>query len=326
MPSRHTLRFAPTVEVHLSFPDTIRVATGPGVHRLTLPLECSTSWLAACGSQYSTPLMLTGHVALDGAATGALALLEPVVVALRPYPTSEYLAFWLADDQLIVLESSRAGADLRLRLHVQATLLAPPTFDGLHPVCDQQLTTSVSAAAWEQILDQAKTEVGVTLRLPSPLTDPTLAAAAAGAVHDVSLTRALMRLREARQQLRDLQWEQAVGTCRKVLEILDQLHLIPARRDLLNVKPDMRDPDQRWAALFREAVNLTQPAHHDDANAVTFTWTRTDSESILALTAALLNHYLTATTAPGRGDPVREPGSEMPPISDAPATPAPPGY
>jgi hypothetical protein len=294
MPSRHTLRFAPTAEVHLSFPDTAQVSTGPGVHRLTLPLECSTSWLTALGSQSSTPLMLTGHVALDGATTGALAPLESVVLALRPYPTSEHLAFWLADDQLIVLERSRAGADLRLRLNVQATLLAPPTFDGLHPVRDQQLTTSVSAAAWDQVLDQAKTEVGVTLRLPSPLSDPTLAAVAGGAVHEVSVTRAVMRLREARQQLRDLQWEQAVGTCRKVLEILDQLHLIPARKDLLNVKPEVRDPAQRWAALFREAVNLTQSAHHDDTNAVTFTWTRTDSDSILALTAALLNHYLNA--------------------------------
>jgi hypothetical protein len=93
--------------------------------------------------------------------------------------TSGHLAFWLADGQLIVLEGSRAGADLRLRLNVQATLLAPPTFDGLHPVCAQQLTTSVSSPTWE--LDQAETEVGLTLRLPGPLTDPTLAAAAGGA-------------------------------------------------------------------------------------------------------------------------------------------------
>ncbi|MFI5950396.1 hypothetical protein ACIA8B_22800 [Micromonospora chalcea] len=145
---------------------------------------------------------------------------------------------------------------------------------------------------WLELLNQAGTEVDVLVRVPSPLTDSALTTPPASSNEDAaSLAQATARLRQARAELRDQQWEHCVATCRRVLENISRLVNIPSSRSVSNTPADQRTPDQRWAAIYWDIKSMANAAHHDDGTTAGFAWSRADAEAILATTAGLLLKY-----------------------------------
>lgn len=130
------------------------------------------------------------------------------------------------------------------------------------------------------------------LRVPSPLTDSALQTSSPNSTDDAaSLAQATARLRQARGELRDHQWEHCIATCRRVLENVARLVALPAASDVFRIRPEDRTKDQRWAAIYYDTKAMASAAHHDDETTTDFKWTRVDAEAILAATAGLLTRY-----------------------------------
>lgn len=285
-----SLRFLPLGQIHVSFGD-IQLTPGVANHRLVLQAQMTATWLdAAQDPGCHTQALLTGTIWIDQPSFRWVAGLEVQVVTLRGYAAGEELVASLTDDQLICLERAREGGDVSLRLKLQATLLAPP--EGGHPVAHEELPVRISRARWLELLDQAGTEVGVLVRVPSPLTDSALTAAPAASDGDAaSLAQATARLRQARAELRDHQWEHCVATCRRVLENISRLASVPSAKSVADTPAAQRTQDRRWAAIFHDVKNMASAAHHDDSTTESFSWSRADAEAILAATAGLLGRY-----------------------------------
>ncbi len=282
--------YLPLGSVRFDFDDVFANA-GVGAHRLAVHMTHSASWLVNQAEPASSPALLTGTVEVEARGQRWLAGLEPRVLTLRGYPVSEQLLISTSDEQLIALDQVRGDGEFSLVLTVQLTLLDPP--DAIHPVTDTQVSIRVPRGRWLELLDQLGSEVGILIRVPSPLTGAT-ATEATCADALPSLSRTVARLREARQQVRDHQWEPAVTTCRQVLDGVAALAgpNLTAAAGFRSVDPKKRNSDQRWAALFYDTYSLGSAATHDDEVTADFVWSRADAEAMLTMTAALLNHYL----------------------------------
>ncbi|MBL6280112.1 hypothetical protein JMF97_28520 [Micromonospora fiedleri] len=282
-----SLRYLPLGQIHVSFGD-VYLMPGVANHRLTLPVQVTSTWLD--NPQSNTQALLTGTFWAEQPTFRWLAGLEPQVVTLRSYAAGEELVVSLTDDQLVSLERARGRDDVVLRLKLQATLLAPP--DGVHPVAHEELPVRILRTRWQELLDLAGTEVGVLVRVPSPLTDSALSPPPAASDDDVaSLAQAAARLRQARDELRDQQWEHCVATCRKVLENIARLVTLPSAKSVADTPAAQRTQDQRWAAIYWDVKGMTHAAHHDGGTTEGFSWSRADAEAIMAATAGLLRRY-----------------------------------
>lgn len=216
-----------------------------------------------------------------------MASVQPQVLTVRGYAASEELAIDLSDDQLVALERARGENDIVFNLKLQVTLL-PPVRD-VHPVASEEAQVRIARGRWSELLDQVGTEVGITLRVPSPLTDAALQSPPATSADDAaSMTQATSRLRQARAELRDHQWEPCIATCRQVLENLGRLVAVSPARQVFETRPEDRTEEQRWAAIYHDVKGLANAAHHDDETTIGFLWSRADAEAILAATAGLL--------------------------------------
>lgn len=283
-----SFRFLPLGQAHFSFGD-VHLTPGVANHRLVLSAQATGTWLDAEDPQANTQVLLTGTVWLEQPSFRWVAGVETQVVTLRSYSAGEELVVSLTDDQLICLERDRGQGDLALRLKLQATLLAPP--DGVHPVVNEELPIRIPRNHWLELLDQTDVEVGVLVRVSSPLIDPALTPPAASDDDAASRSQATARLRQARAELRDQQWEHCVATCRRVLENISRLVSIPSAKQVFSVPADSRTQDQRWAAIYWDLKGMAHAAHHDDSTTEGFSWSRADAEGILAATAGLLGRY-----------------------------------
>lgn len=284
-----SLRFGSLGQVAVAFGD-VGISPGVGTHRLVLPTKVVGTWLDPDLASSNAPLLLTGTVWMDRPHFRWLAGLEPQVLTVRGYLAGEELVISLADHQLIALEHARAGDDILLRLKLQATLLRVDP--DVHPVAEEEAPFRVSRSRWLELLDQVGSEIGIILRVPSPLTENGALPPQPNSAEDAaSLAQATARLRQARAELHDQGWERCVTTCRRVLENLDRLVTLPPARDVFAVKVEERTQDQRWAASFYDVKSLANAAHHDDETTAGFVWSRADAEAILAMTAALLVRY-----------------------------------
>ncbi|WP_133787480.1 hypothetical protein [Kribbella sp. VKM Ac-2571] len=285
MTDRVSLRFG-SENVHISF-DQVTLQAGNATHGVTLNFSSRATWLAPEPASETTPMLLTGTAWVDRDGPGRLGGLQPQVVQLRGYDASEKFVLDLSDDQLIALERGRGDDGVTFRLDLQGTLLHPP--DGMHPVTDEQVTVRVPGTRWMELVEQAGSEVAVLIRVPSPLRDPSLPPADGNSAG--SLTLATTRLAQARAELRDHRWEQSVGTCRKVLEILARTVKVPDADEVFNTPRRRRTQEQQWAAMYHTLKDMTHPAHHDTPHTSQFNWSRPDAEAILAATAGLLLRY-----------------------------------
>jgi len=200
-----SLRFLPLGQIHMAF-DDVHLTSGSGTYRLVLPVQITGTWLDPDAPTSNSAALLIGTVWTSQPYFRWLAGIEPQVLTLRGFAVAEDLVVSLSDEQLIALERARGEGDIALSLKLQATLLRPP--DGVHPTIAEETMFRIPRTRWLELLDQVGTEVGVLLRVPSPLTDsPTGPPPAASAEDATSLAQATARLRQARSELRDHQWE-----------------------------------------------------------------------------------------------------------------------
>src|SRR4051794_28359486 len=232
MTAQASLRYD-TGQIHLVFGESF-LLPGNAQHCLTVSFTTRATWLAEEPSTENALVLLVGAAWVEQTGGRWLGAVQPQTVVVRGYTVSEKLTIDLSDEQLIALERARGEQDIVLRLDVQATLLSPP--EGVHARAEAQVSVRISGTRWLELLDQAGTEMGVLVRVRSPLTDPLLRSAANGE-DAASLAQATIRLAQARAELRDLQWEHCVGTCRRVLEILGRLVDLPKPKVVFDVTP-----------------------------------------------------------------------------------------
>ncbi|MBI1379234.1 MAG: hypothetical protein GC157_17410 [Frankiales bacterium] len=286
-----SIRFLPLGQIHIAFGDAY-LTPGSGTHRLVFPVNMAGTWLEVATPMPSTAVLLVGTVWSSRPYFRWLGGLEPQVLTLHGSVVGEELVLTLSDDQLIALEAGRGEDDVALTLKLQATLLNPNP--SVHPTNTEEVHYRITRTRWLELLDQVGAEVGILLRVPSPLTDASEQPPGAAAGDAASLAQATARLRQARAELRDHQWEHCVATCRRVLENLARLVELPSAADVFKVKAQDRTQDQRWAAIYYDVKGLASAAHHDDSTTDGFGWDAGDANAVLAATAGLLARYTAA--------------------------------
>jgi len=260
------------------------------LQHLLLNVSAQASWLDESDSSSNSPLFLTGNLAVAGNLR-RLSSFEAHILTLYAWKVDDDLWFPLTTDQLIALDSERnAGGDLHLILNLAPTLFL--LTEGLHYWTTMQSTLRISAGEWLGMLDQLGTEVGIAVRVPSPLAEDGGSAPPPDAATVRSRAQAAGRLRQARQHFRDGRPEECVAACRLVCENLGLLSPLPDRGAVFSTPAQTRSQEQRWAALRWDLASLTSAAHHDDQVTQDFTWTTRDAEVVLALTAALASQVL----------------------------------
>lgn len=284
-----SFRFGSLGQIHMALGDAV-IAPGYTSHRLMFPITVTGTWLNPEDATANAPTMLFGAAWTGLPNYRWLASVQPQVLTVRGYAASEELVIDLSDDQLVALERARGENDVVLNLKLQATLLLPVR--DVHPVASEEARVRIARGRWSELLDQVGTEVGITLRVPSPLTDAALQSLPATSADDAaSMTQATARLRQARAELRDHQWEPCIATCRQVLENLGRLVAMPPAKQVFETRPEARTQDQRWAAIYHDVKRMANAAHHDDETTTGFTWSRADADAVLAATAGLLVRY-----------------------------------
>lgn len=287
-----SLRFSPRSQVNLTFGD-VHLSPGVAAHRMTLPVLVSGDW-PATEPTAAAPVLLIGTAWTDQPYFHWLAGIEPQVLTMRSYPTNEELVISLTDEQLIALERARGADDIGLLIKLQATLLT--SFEGVHPITQGESNFRIQRARWLELLDHIGSEVGILVRVPSPLTDSAQELPPRASADDAaSLTQAAARLRQARAELRDGQWEHSVATCRRVLENIARLVIFPQAKSFATVLAAERTQEQRWAAIYYDIKSMASAAHHDDGTTSDFVWVREDAEAMLAATAGLLRKFTSHT-------------------------------
>jgi hypothetical protein len=242
-------------------------------------------WLDAQTQADTAVFIVDGYVWVEPRMR-AIGRIGARVMTLRGYDVQQGLDVTLTDDQLIGLETARRDQeDVELLIDLQTTLLGPPS--GVHPSATSQTRVRIRWHRWLEVLDGVGAAVSVVVRVPSPLTD---AATREGRPREdePSLTRAAARLREARNALRDNDFEGCIRTCRAVLENAKLLTPPTPAATVEKTPARQRTQDQRWAALFHDLYSITSAANHDDELTATFRWDRADAEAILAATSGVL--------------------------------------
>lgn len=229
--------------------------------------------------------LLEGFVWLDQSSLPVGAFV-PHTVNLRGFAVRDALVLMLTDEQLIALEILRGVGDLLLRFDLTATVLAGGA--GHLVPASGQVNYRVPAAAWDGLLDAAGAQIGITVRVPSPLTDAFVRDGNPEGGGGESTAKIAQRLREAREYLREGRYEECVATCRKVLETLARGDGDLQAGNSAPARPRDRGLASRWAQLRKAASALASAAHHDDDVTAAMTWTRQDAEPLLAVTAALI--------------------------------------
>lgn len=282
--STTTFQFLGLGNLMLAF-DNAFLQAGHASHRLSLRFTVTAGWLDTEENELE-PILITGDTWLPTTGLRPLPGFLPILITARGYPSQEHIYVDLTDDELVAIHEASGGNGVTINLKLQATLLVP--HPGIKTVMDADFDVRIPRSRWTEVLDEAGREISITLRVPSPLTDPVEAAMNANKATTASLSQATTRLREARKQLRDHRWEQSVATCRKVLENIRAMTVLPTEASLKAKGAQHRDKRERWAMIFYDTYSMTSGAVHEGAK---MTIDSIDAEAILGMTAALLRQY-----------------------------------
>jgi hypothetical protein len=276
------LRFSISQQLTLTA-ERLALTPGVGGQDLVLYITATAQWLDKNSSNSNAPLLVSA--ALDvGAGLKRLSYSQPHILTVYGFRADDDLWFPVTTEQLIALDGERlAGGELQLRLRLRVTLLLGET----HATQSLEYALRITSAEWVEMLDQLGSEVAITIRVPSPLTDREGNRPGADGETVRSRSQAAARLRQAREHLRDGRPEDCIRSCGLVTENLGLLNPLPSVRSVFETQVESRTQTQRWAALRYDLATLLSGAHHDDAVTSSFRWTKKDAEVALALTAAL---------------------------------------
>lgn len=245
----------------------VSLTPGIGIHRLAIIVT-----VASIGLPEGLPTQLSGE--LYAGLSNAHRWLGPLHIkqlATRSFEGQEQLTCSLSDSQLRAIEALRDGRDLSLRAHLDATLLHP--VDGVYPVGQAQETANIPAEAWTRQLEALGAAVVMEVLVPLPFDGS-------------ELRRAVGRIREAKGNITDGKYEEAIIKARLALDYVRQV--MPSDPLAAGTKAMQRTQTQRWVMLVGDLHSLASGANHDDPVTEGFTWSRDDAVMIVAAVAGLL--------------------------------------
>jgi hypothetical protein len=250
-------------------PDSVWVHRGLGSHYFRLQLEVGVPEI---GPEAGQLLMLdtTLYVAM---ADGLRAPLGSATASVSFKPVGEIrreeLCYPVTNSQLLALEQSRTG-DLRLQLRVRGVLPQASGFPGA-PEATEHI--GIAESRWRQQLASLGKALGVDMLIPFPADDQPRRVVA-----DL--------LREAQRLLGGNEIDSAMLQVRKALEVVTPLsgwNWPGQRKD----KHD-RTADERWAWIRSALEDQASGALHRDAGTKDYSYSRTEVETLIGMTAALL--------------------------------------
>ncbi|MEU9396827.1 hypothetical protein AB0D86_43400 [Streptomyces sp. NPDC048324] len=236
-----------------------------GAHSLRLQLEVKTPAAVEAGRVLILDTVLwapsdNGQRGMLGTATAT--------VAFRPDSVERpELRYMLTSAQVRALDGHRSG-DLRLEIEVRATLSQATSYPG----ASATLYISVAESRWRQQMEGLGPSLAVEMSVPFP-------------ADDEGRQEAVAYLREAQRRLRDDDIDGAMLEARRTLEYIK----VNSGWSWPGSKPAReRTPEERWAWIRAALEDQASGALHKDAVTKTFTYSRAEAETMIAMAAALL--------------------------------------
>ncbi|WP_329266533.1 hypothetical protein [Streptomyces sp. NBC_01451] len=251
--------------------NSLTIEKAAGTHSLKLTLAVQTPQPEKAGRLMILPTNLFavsagGHNDWLGSAVCHL----PFTPGEVRHATLRYL---LTSAQVIALEQGRSN-DLNLKLEIEAVL--PQAAAGLYPGAGQStLYISVAASRWRDQLAGLGKSLAVEMAVPFP-------------AEDDPRQEAVILLRAAQRQLGGgpEEIDAAILKVRQALEYIE-LHCGWNWPGFAKDRKQ-RAQDERWAIIRSAIDDQASGAVHADAVTKTFTYTREQAETLIAMTAALL--------------------------------------
>jgi hypothetical protein len=250
-------------------PDSAQICKGMGTHYFQVQLQVG---IPPTGSEAGRLLCLETTLYAPQA-SGARSPLASVNVSVPFDPAGEVrrpvLIFLITSAQLLALEQQRTG-DLRLELQVRGVL--PQAASGFPGGSEVTEHITIAESRWRQQLAGLGRTLGAEMLIPFPDDDEPRRAVA-----DF--------LREAQRLLGGSEIDAAMLQVRKALETIKNTSgwAWPGKKD----KGD-RTVDKRWALIRAAVEDQASGAMHVDLGTRDHAYTRTEAETLIAMTAALL--------------------------------------
>jgi hypothetical protein len=253
-------------------PDSVMIARGMGTHYIQVQLQVGIPEVGAAAGRL---LVLETMLYAPQGATGGLVPLASANVSVPFNPSGEIrrpvLLFLVTNAQVQALEKQRNG-DLRLELQVNAVLpQASSGFPGATHVTEH---ITIAESRWRQQLAGLGRTLGAEMLIAFP-DDDEVRLAVSGF------------LREAQRLLGGNEIDAAMLQVRKALETIKNTGSWPW-------PPGKKDKGQitageRWAVIRAAAEDQASGAMHVDPGTKDYTYSRIEVETLIAITAALLN-------------------------------------
>lgn len=251
-------------------PDSVWIHRGLGAPYFQLQLQVGVPEVAPEAGR----LLLLDTTLSVAMTNGAIEPLGSAHTAVPFKPTGEIrreeLRYLVTNAQLLALEQSRTG-DLRLQLQVRGVLAQASGFPGAPDATEH---ISIAESRWRQQLTGLGRALGIDMLIPFPADDESRRA-----VGDL--------LREAQRLLGGNEIDSAMLKVRKALEAITPLsgwHWPGQKKDRRD-----RTADERWAWIRAAMEDQAGGALHADAGSKDYSYRRAEVETLIGMTAALLN-------------------------------------
>lgn len=253
-------------------PDSVMIAKGMGTHYIQVQLQVGIPEVGAAAGRL---LVLETTLYAPQGATGGSAPLASANVSVPFNPGGEIrrpvLLFLVTNAQVQALEKHRNG-DLRLELQINAVLpQASSAFPGATQVTEY---ITIAESRWRQQLVGLGRTLGAEMLIAFP-DDDEVRLAVGGF------------LREAQRLLGGNEIDAAMLQVRKALETIKNTGSWPSPAGKKD-KGEITAPE-RWALIRAAAADQASGAMHVDPGTKDYTYSRTEVEALIAITAALLN-------------------------------------
>lgn len=251
-------------------PESVSISKGMGTHYFQIQLEVGIPQVTKVSGRL---LILDTTLYTPTGATGPRMPLASASVSVPFQPEGEVrrptLNYLITNAQLMALEQQRTN-DLRLELQIDGVLAQATTaFPGGTRVTEH---ISIAESRWRQQLAGLGRTIGAEMLIPFPDDDEPRRAAA-----DF--------LREAQRLLGGREVDSAMLQVRKALEIVKNAAAWnwPGKK-----KKGELTAGERWALIRAAIEDQASGAMHVDPGTSNYTYTRTEVETLIAMTAALL--------------------------------------
>jgi hypothetical protein len=250
-------------------PESVWVHKGVGTHFLQLQLQVGVPEVGPAAGR----LLVLETTLYAPVTNGPRAPLGSVVVSVPFKPEGGMhradVHYLVTNAQLLALEQARTG-DLRLELQVRGILPQATGFPGGPEITEH---ISIAESRWRQQLVSLGRALGVDMMIPFPADDEPRRAIA-----DF--------LREAQRLLGGNEIDGAMLQVRKALEAITTA----SGWNWPGQKKDKRDrtADERWAWIRSALEDQASGALHGDAGTKDYAYSRAEVETLIGMTAALL--------------------------------------